>query len=289
MSEEKSNQPDKSPMPDSSVSHSEDARISDDSVSDVTQDHQTDDDLVQTASNADTDPDVAWPDMAKPPQTKPVDRSRRIIAASPDEAIRAAKRHTDRLKPIEPPQTGQLVSDNNQTDQPKNTESGKSAEQTESVERPATLPQREPSDQRIHDTAILSRESRALRRAIASQSPGSEEPATLGEQREVILVIRGMVERVVMVEDVAFKLGRFELGSRSTHEIDLTPYGALDRGVSRLHAELRLKNDHLYVTDLGSTNGTYLAGKKLEPDTPTMLRKGDELLVGRLAIQVLFR
>jgi len=136
------------------------------------------------------------------------------------------------------------------------------------------------------DTAILSNSSRRWRRVLNQQQPNAT--ATLGEQREVILVIRGMIERVMIREDQPVKLGRYDVGSKIRGEVDLTTYGAIDRGVSRDHAELHLKDDRLYVTDLGSTNGSFLAGKKLTPNKPEMLRKGDELLLGRLAIQVLF-
>lgn len=142
------------------------------------------------------------------------------------------------------------------------------------------------------DTAVLSRDNPLLRRALSHQSDDSEQfqgTTTLGEKREVILLIRGMAERVVMQEGVIYKLGRFELGMAAPNEIDLTPYGAMDRGVSRVHAQLHLQDDHLYITDLSSTNGTYVSGNKIEPDSPTALRKGDELLLGRLQVQILFR
>ena len=155
--------------------------------------------------------------------------------------------------------------------------------------RPGVIIGKDFLDRSQRETAILSENNSGLRRMLKHDPQSQDQTSTLGEQREVILVIRGMVERVVMMENIAYKLGRFELGTRRFDEVDLTPYGALDRGVSRVHAQIHLHQDHLYVTDLNSTNGTYLAGKRLPADTPTLLRKGDELLVGRLAIQVLFR
>jgi hypothetical protein len=138
------------------------------------------------------------------------------------------------------------------------------------------------------ETGILPDDLPQLRRN-PPQPDVNGSTATLGEQRELILVIRGMIERLVVKENNEFMLGRFEPAARKTNEVDLTPYGAMDRGVSRLHAKIHLQDNHLYITDLGSTNGTVLGGVKLEPDKPTLLRKGDELMVGRLAIQVLFR
>ena len=111
----------------------------------------------------------------------------------------------------------------------------------------------------------------------------------LGNKQEVILLVRGMVERVMMQTGTLYKLGRFELGINEVDEIDLTPYGAQDRGVSRIHAQLQIIDAIVHITDLGSTNGTFVNGVRLEANTPTALRKGDELLLGRLAVQALFR
>jgi hypothetical protein len=142
------------------------------------------------------------------------------------------------------------------------------------------------------DTAVLSRNNPALRRALNAAGTDEDAPLNttiLGDKQEVILLIRGMVERVVMETGIIYKLGRFEIGTAGEDEIDLTPYGAMDRGVSRVHSQLHLEEGKVYITDLGSTNGTYISGTRLEANTPTVLRKGDELLLGRLAVQVLFR
>lgn len=145
---------------------------------------------------------------------------------------------------------------------------------------------REDAFARKPDTAILSNKN-YMRRLAPVQV--SADTATLGGNREIILVIRGMVERVVLKENKPVSLGRSDMKTRFVPDIDLTPYGALDRGVSREHSRLHMDGDHLYITDLDSTNGTFLAGTRLEPHTPTLIRKGDELLLGRLAVQILFR
>lgn len=154
--------------------------------------------------------------------------------------------------------------------------------------RQETLPERPLSKpDPTRETAVLSENNPILRRMMNRSSQGGT--AHLKEGREVLLVIRGMVERIIMVEGKAYKLGRFELSTRKEDEIDLSPYGALDRGVSRVHAELILHEGQIYIKDLMSTNGTYLAGQRLKPNEATLLRKGDELLIGRLPVQVLFR
>jgi hypothetical protein len=116
---------------------------------------------------------------------------------------------------------------------------------------------------------------------------GEDSTSILGQVGELVLIVRGMVERIMIRQHNEVKLGRFE--PPAPNELDLTPYGASDRGVSRFHARIHLENDQLFITDMNSTNGTYIGGVKVAPDTPTLLRKGDELVIGRLPIQVMFR
>ncbi len=93
----------------------------------------------------------------------------------------------------------------------------------------------------------------------------------------------------VLVMEVTEKL---YLG-RDIHEvevgtsIDLTPHGAYAGGVSRLHAEISLiENSYLQLTDLHSTNGTFLNGEKLKPLRPYRLHDGDHIRLGKLAVTV---
>ncbi len=137
------------------------------------------------------------------------------------------------------------------------------------------------------DTAILPNKHILRRFSSPIQIPG--DTSSLSEMHEIILVIRGMVERVEIKADKPIILGRSDMRTRFVPDIDLTPYGALERGVSREHAQLHLEGDYLYITDLESTNGTFIADKRLEPRVPTQIRKGDDLLFGRLSVQILFR
>jgi len=70
--------------------------------------------------------------------------------------------------------------------------------------------------------------------------------------------------------------------------VDLKPYGALEKGVSRNHLALTRDTDTIIVTDLGSANSTYLNGQRLVPFEARILRDNDELRLGRLVIRVTF-
>jgi hypothetical protein len=71
-------------------------------------------------------------------------------------------------------------------------------------------------------------------------------------------------------------------------DADLTPYGALEKGVSRNHLALVRDHDTVTVADLGSANSTYLNGQRLVPYESRILRDNDELRLGRLVIRVAF-
>ena len=69
-------------------------------------------------------------------------------------------------------------------------------------------------------------------------------------------------------------------------DIDLTPFGAVEKGVSRRHLALIRQHDTIGLADLGSANSTFLNGQRLIPSERRILRDGDELRLGRLVIRV---
>ncbi|MGQ9851394.1 MAG: FHA domain-containing protein [Aggregatilineaceae bacterium] len=73
-----------------------------------------------------------------------------------------------------------------------------------------------------------------------------------------------------------------------TPDLDLSPFQAMERGVSRRHAKLTRQSGTVMVQDLQSANGTFLNGMRLLPYQPRVLRNNDELVLGRLALRVSF-
>jgi hypothetical protein len=86
-----------------------------------------------------------------------------------------------------------------------------------------------------------------------------------------------------------FTLGRLSEGQPIMPDIDLTPYQAYASGVSRLHAVVKRESDRVLVMDLGSSNGTYVNGRRINPHVEESLNHGDILALGKLKIQVLLR
>lgn len=92
-----------------------------------------------------------------------------------------------------------------------------------------------------------------------------------------------------LAERNEFTLGRISEGQPIMPDIDLSPYQAYANGVSRLHAVIKRGMDFIVLMDLGSANGTFLNGKRLNPNVEKDLANGDVVALGRLKIQILLR
>ncbi len=109
----------------------------------------------------------------------------------------------------------------------------------------------------------------------------------VADQEPITLEINGERLAVPVAESVT--VGRkSEIPDDSPPDVDLSPFGAGDQGVSRKHIKIKRKNILVYVADLGSTNGTLLNGRRLIPNAERLLRNGDELQLGRLKVKVKF-
>jgi hypothetical protein len=67
-------------------------------------------------------------------------------------------------------------------------------------------------------------------------------------------------------------------------EVDLGALGGDESGVSRRHARLAVLEDRRFISDLNSTNFTFLNGEKLQPGRLYPLKHGDEIRFGLLAM-----
>lgn len=71
-------------------------------------------------------------------------------------------------------------------------------------------------------------------------------------------------------------------------DIDLIPYDAARKGVSRRHAVLERARDTVMLIDQDSTNGTFLNGQKVQPFQRRVVRDGDEIRLANLSLRVYF-
>jgi len=83
-------------------------------------------------------------------------------------------------------------------------------------------------------------------------------------------------------------VGRADVAQNWRPALDVIPFGggAPDLGVSRHHARLSREGDAYHVTDVGSTNGTYVNGQNVGQNQPAPLHNGDTLSFGALNTQV---
>lgn len=81
-------------------------------------------------------------------------------------------------------------------------------------------------------------------------------------------------------------LGRLDAARGIFPDLDLTPDGGLEGGVSRRHCKVRRQGSVYLIEDVGSANGTFLKGRRLTPYLPHVLRDGDELQLGHVKLEV---
>jgi serine/threonine protein kinase len=92
---------------------------------------------------------------------------------------------------------------------------------------------------------------------------------------------------IYLDSDREYIIGRKHRTQTVSPDIDLSPYSEYDWGISRLHAKVSTKDERVIVTDIGSSNGTWHAGNRLESGESLQINHGDILYLGKLKIQVL--
>jgi hypothetical protein len=80
-------------------------------------------------------------------------------------------------------------------------------------------------------------------------------------------------------------LGREDAVSNIFPDVDLTPHGGEEGGVSRLHAHIFVENGQYMLEDDNSTNFTFLNRQRLAAKTPTPINDNDEIRLGRVLLR----
>ena len=80
-------------------------------------------------------------------------------------------------------------------------------------------------------------------------------------------------------------IGREDPASNIYPDIDLTPHGGEEGGVSRKHARIFVQNGQYMVEDQDSTNFTFVNRQRLAARTPTPLNDNDEVRLGRVLLR----
>jgi hypothetical protein len=133
-----------------------------------------------------------------------------------------------------------------------------------------------------NQTGLLNFQSRPPSASTSNTSPNPVEVVI-----SLHLIESGMI--LHLTGQTEFTLGRMAEGQPILPDVDLSPYEAYAQGVSRLHTALKLNQQRVFITDLGSSNGTRVNGQKLNPNTDYLLNHGDVIALGKFKIQVLIR
>lgn len=116
-------------------------------------------------------------------------------------------------------------------------------------------------------------------------------PSTPDQETKAVVSIRmldaGQVLPLIGGEE--YTIGRISGNQPILPDIDLSPFKAYEGGVSRLHATIRIKNNLVTVTDLGSANGTRINGKRINAHEPHTLANGDILTLGKFKAQIIIQ
>jgi hypothetical protein len=115
--------------------------------------------------------------------------------------------------------------------------------------------------------------------------------ARFGSRTNLLVGVEGEVGTFVFDANEIDELlvGRYNPTTDEKPEIDLTDYGAVEKGVSRRHAFIIRRDGSLYLVDNDSPNGTFLNGQKLVAQQPRVLRDGDDIRLGHLVLRITFQ
>ena len=92
----------------------------------------------------------------------------------------------------------------------------------------------------------------------------------------------GSGSRIVLPPKSELMIGRVDKNNQVYPDIDLSPHGGATQGVSRLHARLHQRGDVWVIEDYGSTNGTFLNGRRVGAGEEILLRHEDRIRCGQL-------
>ena len=128
-------------------------------------------------------------------------------------------------------------------------------------------------------------------RTFAEATSRQYSDAYFGPDTVLVIEVRDTSEALELRPQLSnheIVIGRTTSNSVMAPDVDLSPMGAAELGVSRLHLAMRYESSDntVQIYDMGSANGSYVNGQKLHPKELRVLRHGDELRLGRLVLRV---
>lgn len=110
---------------------------------------------------------------------------------------------------------------------------------------------------------------------------------SLSEDSLIRLDVKGLRTPIHVHLHKQVVLGRYDPSNRIQPEVDLSKVAGYRFGVSRRHAVLQQnKQGFIELIDLGSSNGTFLNGRRLTPNISARVHHGDIIRLGKIDISL---
>ena len=117
---------------------------------------------------------------------------------------------------------------------------------------------------------------------VAAPAPSATPDATALQAR---LIVEADNQEFDLAGKDNITIGREDAVSNIFPDVDLTPHGGEEGGVSRLHARIFVENGQYMLEDENSTNFTFLNRQRLAAKTPTPVHDNDEIKLGRVLLR----
>lgn len=115
-------------------------------------------------------------------------------------------------------------------------------------------------------------------RALGQNPTHGIAPAKLSIEGTTLRLLLPDCPHAIELHDAAeYLIGRRCKITEGLPLVDLTPYRAVELGVSRRHAMIKHAGSQFIIEDLMSANGTFINGRRLTPHMAAPLAPGDEL------------
>ncbi|NMB53528.1 MAG: FHA domain-containing protein [Leptolinea sp.] len=103
---------------------------------------------------------------------------------------------------------------------------------------------------------------------------------------EVVLEFVETGKRLRLKENREYTIGRTGKKQALIPDVDLSQFGAFQKGVSRLHAILKTYPGNCILIDLDSANGTKVNGERITAYKDIAIKNGDTINLGTFTILV---
>jgi pSer/pThr/pTyr-binding forkhead associated (FHA) protein len=112
-------------------------------------------------------------------------------------------------------------------------------------------------------------------------------PLSKPEKTKLALYLINAETTIELEEKESLVLGRATKDTTFFPDVDLGPYDGFKNGVSRKHAIIHISKEGTSISDLRSSNGTFINDRRLPPHLRVPLHHGDIITLGILQIQFL--